>query len=379
MNNYTQRMKKAKIRLNSRIKWIVPLILALLIVVVQFFPLWIEKVYSTHWYVSLSRILRVLIGWIPFSFGDILYILTGILIFEGFLKETVLLIRKQCSWHRLGKKLQHLIRVLLWLYIWFNLTWGLNYSRLGIAYQLQLHRLEYNKRDITQLTGQLIQKLNECRRQLKDSVLPQPPLPSIFTEAIRCYQSVAKENPFLTYRNPSVKASLYSSLGNYFGFTGYYNPFTGEAQVRSDVPKVLLPFIVCHEMAHQLGYASESEANFVGYLAASSSSDVYFRYSVYMDLFSYAQGEEIRMYLMDNDTTGLKATLSQNRNTLDTLVKNDRREIREFFYKRENKISPVISGIYDQYLKMNKQEAGIKSYDEVIGWVLAYQKRKNSI
>jgi hypothetical protein len=129
-------------------------------------------------------------------------------------------------------------------------------------------------------------------------------------------------------------------------------------------------------MAHQLGYASESEANFVGYLVASSSPDVYFRYSVYLDLFSYAQGEEIRTYLMDKDTTGLKATLLQNRNTLDTLVKKDRKEIREFFYKRENKISPVVSGIYDQYLKMNKQEAGINSYDEVIGWVLAYQKKR---
>ncbi len=78
---------------------------------------------------------------------------------------------------------------------------------------------------------------------------------------------------------------------------------------------------------------------------------------------------------MDNDTTGLKMTLLQNRKALDTLVKKDRQEIRAFFYRRENKIAPVVSSIYDQYLKMNKQEAGIKSYDEVIGWLLAYEKK----
>ncbi len=58
-------------------------------------------------------------------------------------------------------------------------------------------------------------------------------------------------------------------LGNYLGFTGYYNPFTGEAQVNTTVPQFLLPNIALHEMGHQIGYAKEDEANFSAYLAAS--------------------------------------------------------------------------------------------------------------
>ncbi len=69
---------------------------------------------------------------------------------------------------------------------------------------------------------------------------------------------------------------MYSYLGNYLGFTGYYNPFTGEAQVNTTVPLFVQPFTTCHEIGHQLGYAKENEANFAGYLAAKSSPDAGF-------------------------------------------------------------------------------------------------------
>ena len=100
-----------------------------------------------------------------------------------------------------------------------------------------------------------------------------------------------KNIPFIEYKGASVKSSFYGWLGNYLGFTGYYNPFTGEAQVNTTVPKFLLPFITLHEMGHQLGYAKEDEANFSGYLAAANSHDTLFQYSAYLDLFVYANRE----------------------------------------------------------------------------------------
>lgn len=357
------------------VKWAVPILLIVAIESAQLFPLWIETIYSTGCYIYISKLLRTLTGWLPFSLGDIIYILAGIVILSKVVKAIVVILKKGFSRQWAGLRFLRVIRFFMWIYICFNVLWGLNYSRLGIDYQLQLTKYEYCKEDVTLLTNELIKKANECRREIKDTTLPEPSLLFIFAEAKHCYETVSKGFPFLAYNNPSVKSSLYSPLGNYFGFTGYYNPFSGEAQVRNDVPRVLIPFITCHEIAHQLGYASESEANLVGYLAASSSMDVYFRYSVYLDLFDYAQREEIKTYIIDRDTTGLKMVLLQNRKNLDTLVKRDRKAIRQFFFKRQNNISPVVSNIYDQYLKMNKQLAGINSYNEVIGWLLAYQKK----
>lgn len=354
-------------------------VIALAIGLFSIFPFWVEKYYASGIYPPISATLRSILGPIPFSIGDLVYTFITIWLIIKLIKGIRLVMNKQYSWALFQYFLFRLIKKGLWAYIIFKLLWGLNYNRLGIAWQLNIDKKKYTIGEVTLLTNQLIDKLNECRRQLPDTLLPFPPLDSIYLEAYRSYEAAAVGIDFLNYRNRSVKASLFSSLGNYMGFSGYYNPFTGEAQLRTDIPRVLIPYITCHEMAHQLGYASESEANFVGYLAAVASRDVYFRYSVYLDLFSYAQSEEIFLYGKEKDFKNFTAVIKQNRERLDTLVKKDRREIREFFTKRKNRISPAVTSLYHQYLKLNNQTEGINSYNEVIGWLIAYQKKYSKL
>src|SRR5207248_3994546 len=112
--------------------------------------------------------------------------------------------------------------------------------------------------------------------------------PYLFDKGKASYASANYDLPFLKYSFPSVKPSIFSYLGDYLGYTGYYNPFTGEAQVNTTVPIFVQPFTCTHEIGHQLGYAKEMEANFVGYLAASNSSDPVMQYSVYFDIYIYA-------------------------------------------------------------------------------------------
>ncbi|MEO8173185.1 MAG: DUF3810 domain-containing protein [Sediminibacterium sp.] len=349
--------------------------LALSIFIFSFFPAQVERFYSTGIYPAIATTQRMIFRWIPFSMGDLIYIAVTIRLLVHLVKWIIRLIRKQFSREDLKQSVFRLTTDILWIYVVFKLVWGLNYNRLGIEYQLGITKANYSKEEVTALTNQLIDKVNECRRQIKDTALPQPVLDTIYREAFNAYQEASYQFDFIDYTNRSVKGSLFSSAGDYMGFTGYYNPFTGEAQLRTDIPHLLLPFIACHEMAHQLGYASESEANFVGYLAAAVSKNVYMRYSVYNDLFSYAQGEEIFLYGKANDFKAFENVVQYNKTHLDSLVKKDRREVREFFNKRKNRISPAISGLYDQYLKMNKQTKGIESYNEVIGWLISYQKK----
>src|SRR5678809_1786278 len=114
---------------------------------------------------------------------------------------------------------------------------------------------------------------------------------------------------------------MWGWLGNYAGFMGYYNPFTGEAQVNTTVPKFLQPYITTHEIAHQLGYSKENEANFVGYLAAISSPDPVFHYSTYFDLFLYANRE---VYFFDSVSS------KNAREELNPFVKKDIEELIQF-------------------------------------------------
>lgn len=353
-------------------------VVALLVFILGYFPAWVEESYSTGIYPAIGNTLRMITRHIPFSLGDILYGWIFIWLIISSIKAVL-------SWRRHGfSRERFLLGSLRWycrilsMYILFKLLWGLNYSRLGLAAQFKLPRNEYSKTDVINLTNRLIDSLNSCRARIPDTSLPSPPTDSLYRLIYRGYDRLSIPYPFLGYTNRSVKTSLYSFLADYGGYTGYYNPFTGEAQVRSNMPRVMVPYVAAHEMAHQLGYASESEANFIGYLATLHSGDAYSRYSAYLELFSYAQQEEIYQFALDQDSTGLMQQMQANKTRLDTLVKKDRREIRAFFAQRRNRIAPAISGLYDQYLRINQQEKGIRSYDEVIGWLIAYHQRYES-
>jgi hypothetical protein len=351
------------------------LLMALLLHILGYFPRAVENWYSTGIYKGISTTLRVLTKWAPFSIGDCLYILFIISLIVALVRSIILLRKNQ--WNRLIllTMLLNLLSKILWIYIIFRLLWGLNYDRMGIAYQLKLSKKGYQTEEVIQLSNRLIDSLNACRQRLPDTLLPQPSVDSIFRIAGIGYARAWDTHSFLNYSNRSIKPSLFTGLADWMGFTGYYNPFTGEAQVRTDVPKLVLPFVSVHEIAHQLGYASESEANMVGLIAALATDDVFFRYSAYNDLFNYAQREELYLLAMDKDSTRFQQVIQSNRERMDTLVRKDRKELRAFFQKRQHKNSVMLNNLYDQYLRINNQEAGLKSYDEVIGWLIAYTKK----
>ena len=257
------------------------------------------------------------------------------------------------------------------IYIYFNLSWGLNYNRPGIAYQLHLSQSKHSQQDLKLVTTILLRKVNDCRSMLGSGKIKYKSYPQIFAEAQAAYiRSAAARFSFLAYNPQSVKRSMYGRMGNFLGFLGYYNPFTGEAQLNLTMPRFLIPYVTCHEIAHQLGYASESEANFVGYLAAIQSNDTLFHYSTYFDLFNYANSE---LYLKDS------VAAKNNYNQLSPLVKNDVEELRAYWRKSDNALEPLIKIFYDHYLKANQQTKGVKSYNDVTGWLIAYSKKYGTI
>ena len=119
-------------------KWIIAFGLAVLVKVFSFFPNAVERYYSQGFYPVFSRLLRILLGWIPFSIGDIFYIV----IFIWLVVKIVSFIRKLFTGSASKPYLIYIGKSLVWvcliIYIVFNLAWGLNYNRQGISYQLKL-------------------------------------------------------------------------------------------------------------------------------------------------------------------------------------------------------------------------------------------------
>jgi hypothetical protein len=255
-------------------------------------------------------------------------------------------------------------------YFCFYFFWGLNYSRLPIVNTLEIEREEYDQKKLEALTDKLFDKLISLQKELvaHDSIAVVVPYSKseVLERTSEGYKNLSETFPQFRYEPNSIKKSLFSLPLTYMGFAGYFNPLTGEAQVDYLIPKTSLPMTSSHEVAHQLGIASESEANFVGFLAASSHDDKYFQYSAYLSAFRYALND---IYKIDKDI------YQKYISNIPLGIKKNIRESQEFWKRYENPAEPLFKIFYDSYLKANQQESGILSYNQLVDLLIAYNEK----
>ncbi|MES1217413.1 MAG: DUF3810 domain-containing protein [Bacteroidota bacterium] len=364
-------MKEFLSRLFQRIMkewaWVLLILSGLFIRWISQYPEWVEAHYTYGLYPVISWIQRFLFGWLPFSIGDLFYGILIILLVIKIIRLFKAIFKRKLSWASILKGVRQFIFISLSVYVFFNLLWGLNYNRTGIAKQLGLEMHKYSLEELDTLTAVLQKRLNDnvglADPKQRDSFYKKR---NLFRESFLAYNEIAKQYSFLSYHPKSIKPSIFSYAGNVLGFSGYYNPFSGEAQVNTTVPIFTQPFIACHEIGHQLGYGKENEANFAGFLACRSHPLPAFRYSVYFDMYNYTINELYR-----RDSIAAKSFVS----TLNPLVKKDFKELREFYDKYENPVEPIITWLYGNYLKANRQPAGRQTYNQVVAFLIAYQKK----
>jgi len=341
-------------------------VIALVIKIFSFFPDFVERYYSFGIYPYIARTQRVIFGWIPFSIGDVFYFFAG-----AFLLYKCFVFARSAFRRQLGKQLliqsgERLVVFCLWVYVVFNLLWGLNYNRPAMASYLDMKSANYSISELKGVMKLLVERLNELESV---SLIHRKDLrrkKNLFSESVMAYRSSESAYAFMIYRTPSLKPSIYSYIGNYLGFSGYYNPFSGEAQVNTTVPSFVQPFVSCHEIGHQLGFAKENEANFAGFLSARQAVNPAFRYSVYFDMYSYSISE-----LYYRDSSSAKEIHQQ----LKPQVRKDYATIQTFFSRYQNPLEPVIRGLYGHYLKANAQPGGLRSYNQVVAMLVAYHKK----
>jgi hypothetical protein len=355
-------------------KWVSLSLLFILALAIKLLSLnkeWVEESYYAYWYPGIGKTLRTLFGWLPFSLGDLIYAALSIWIIYHIILFLKNIFQKRIKKHETLIIIYKMIFTALIVYIIFYSLWGMNYSRKGVAWQLQLELKDYNKNDLILLDSLLISRANFYKNEVIRRGTRSLPYKTIFDRAYLAYDNARLSYPYLDYQNRrSLKPVLLGSLMSRLGFMGHYNPFTGEAQVNTDVPNFMLPFTTCHEIAHQLGYAKENEANFVGYLAAQHSKDPYFLYSTYLDLYFYANGE---LFRMDS------AKARQSRAQLNGYILQDLEEWKRYKETHRSPFEPIAEKFYASFLKMNEQPAGIRSYNRVVLWLMAYYKKQGTL
>lgn len=324
---------------------------------------WLADLYFHRWYGFISTLFRKITGMVPISIGDVIYIIWVIIGITFILRMIWSLVRGQ--WKGLLYKALKGTAVLLWLYFTFLLLWGGHYRRHTLADDLQLKMERYTTADLYMLTDTLVKLTNRDKAALEASGLQPLQKEEMFRLAAEGYQRLSDSLPVLSYKNPSVKSSMFGEYMNYIGVTGYMNPFTHEAQVNTTVPAFIQPFTTCHEIAHQVGYAPEEAANFIGYIVAGSVADSRFRYAANFEMLLYS----VRQLGRRNGYLGRLVW-----DKTDIGVREDVRRLSVFYRKYEGPIDDYSAVLYDQYLKANQQEHGIRSYSEVVGWLMAYYR-----
>ncbi|MDG2433784.1 DUF3810 domain-containing protein [Flavobacterium sp.] len=346
-------------------KYVLPLFLVLQIIFLQIiahFPETVERYYSTDLFPYLSRLSRLVLGPIPFSVGDCLYF-----ILIGLLLRWFWITRKswKVNWKNNDLQLVSFVSV---FYFFFHFFWALNYYRQPLFEKLNIER-EYSDADLLAFTQKLILKTNSIHKQLvkNDSaaiVFPYTPEEQV-SKNINGYKNLAQHYPFFEYQDLSVKNSLFSVPLTYMGFGGYLNPFTNEAQINSLLPLYSSPTTSCHEMAHQIGFASESECNFIGFLASIKNDDPYFKYSGYSFALRYC------LYnWQDRDEMVFNKLLK----TIHPGILKNYKETDDFWKQYESFIDKGFHVFYDNFLKINQQKDGINSYSKFVDLMVNYYK-----
>ena len=328
----------------------------LLIRVISLYPEKVEFYFSQTFYPFLFNLQHVFIKPIPFSFGDLLYLSLGIYICYSI---TRFLLKFRFP------KISDIIDIGIFfslLFLLFQLNWGINYHRTPLAEKLPTEK-QYSDSLLIDLTTRFAIMSNTLHSQLSSSDTLAVSIPYAKKEIANRIQSSYDDLLISTVDVPQVKASLFSLPLSYMGYAGYLNPFTLEAQVNMRMPKINLPVTIAHEMAHQLGYAAENEANFVGFINTFNNADSYLKYAAVLFGFRHCYSD-----LIKRDPDQAKILVQQ----LNLGILKNFAESRDFWEEYKNPFEPFFKESYDAYLKANGQESGIKTYNQIVAFLIAY-------
>ncbi len=234
-----------------------------------------------HITVPYKQTISALVDRVPFSVGEVFFLALVLLAVVYVLRTVYLLIRRPGRLPRLLRRTAVGVGAALLVYCGFTLFWGINYYGTSFCDQAGLTRRGATSTELYSLSLAFADKLNE----LADSVARDADglfcetTESIFAQSAGLYAGITEEYPFLEAEDRTPKALLSSRLLSYMGFTGFYFPFTGEANLNVDAPACLLPATVAHELSHQRGVTDEDEANFVAILACLRSGNPVYQYS----------------------------------------------------------------------------------------------------
>ena len=330
------------------------------------YPEKVEVIYASGIYPYLIKGVGKVVGILPLAIGEMLVFAVILAIILGVV---LVLIKPGIVVGRIGKIFHLVIRVVALAYVCFYFIWGFNYYRQDYMTLANINQEPATMEDLEGLTREVISKANALRANLAEDdngvfVLEKDfeSLANMANEGFQGYFVGPRDLGGDYGRAKPLKISRFMS---YTGITGIYFPYTGEPNVNIDIPDASLLGTMCHEMAHQRGFAREDEANFIAFKAATNSPYPEFQYAGY-----YLAIEHLLSDISRRDYD-LYVRVSQ---AISDPVRRDLNDAYDYWKMREGKVEKAATTLNDNYLKANNQVAGVESYNGVVRLLLGEYK-----
>ena len=313
----------------------------------------------------IKQILSYALSPLPFSFAELLCGLAVLAVLIFLAKAIVDIVRSKEKLKTAYHRFSFALALGLWIYAGLCLFLGASYyadnfqDKSGItAQRATVEALTETESWFTERLCLLADRVERDEEGGYDE-----PQAAIFAAADEVYEGVSAKYSFLSRFPAWPKPIWLSGLMSTFNYTGFYFPFTGEANINTDQPAALLPSTIAHELAHQRGIASEQEANFVAVLACMESGNDAYAYSGALMAFIHLGNA---LYEEDQE-----AYLALYQSLPDT-VKLDLRRNNEYWEQYKTRAAEVSNQVYDSMLKGYGQELGVKSYGACVDLLIAY-------
>lgn len=254
----------------------------------------------------------------------------------------------------------------------FYVLWGFNYARRPLSERLEWPAFgEPEVESLRDMAAEAVDAANRAYIEIHGSDdAGQPTAMRDYRELDRALEEGWSRAGELLDLPQSVrkrygptKPLLFSPIVARMGIAGFYFPWTAEANLLRDSPVVSRAHGMAHEKAHQRGIGPESEASFLGFLAAALAPHQYARYSAWV----FAQSQLLRVLVaVDRDLAREVAA------TRVPGIGRDLEDLEAYWDQFRGVGADIGRAVNDRYLRANRVHGGIQSYGRSVRLLITF-------
>ncbi len=282
-----------------------------------------------------------------------------------FIVQLILHFRRRRSGESLYRWGVSVLTMAFTLFGLFSLWWGVFYYSDSFVSQSGLTRRPISNAELESVTAYFGSVANEYSSEVERDGrgIFTADLDELFDQSPTLYHPAEELFPCLTGPELRAKPVVFSRIMSYINNTGFFFPYTAEANVNVDCTMALLPATIAHELAHQRGVAREDEANFAAVAACMASGDDAYTYSGALMAYVYLGNA-----LHDSDYEAwLRVYDSLNED-----VHRDLRDHNAYWDRFDTKAAEVSDKVYEGFLKTYGDDRGMRSYDACVDLLVLY-------